>query len=63
MVLQLSNIQLEKFSPLVQARCALPGGEGKGEGGEEGWGPRKEVTGQKGVNEILRGGCDLGTGK
>ena len=50
MVLQLSNIQLEKFSPLVQARCALPGGEEKGEGGEEGWGPRKEVTGQKGVN-------------
>ena len=54
MVLQLSGIQLEKFSPLAQARFALPGGEKreerKGEEGEEGWGPRKEVTGQKGVN-------------
>ena len=50
MVLQLSSIQLEKFSPLAKARCALPGGEEKGEGGEERWGPREEVTGQKEVN-------------
>ena len=50
MVLQLSDIQLEKFSPLAQARFALPGGERKGEEGEERWGPRKEVTRQNGVN-------------
>ena len=46
MDLHLSSIQLEIFSPLAQARCALPGGEGKRDRGR-GWGPRKEVNGHK----------------
>ena len=39
----LSSIQLKKFSPLEQARWALPGGEGKGEEGERGMVERERI--------------------
>ena len=45
--LHLSSIQIEKFSPLAQPKCALLEGEAKAEEGQRGWEARKEGHGKR----------------